>query len=71
MRGRSALSASELENARVERYGEGLLVTFDSGLLYDYDSDVVKPTARAPSRTAMHIMTMSAHSRGGGSSECS
>ena len=39
--------ASELENARVERYGEGLLVTFDSGLLYDYDSDVVKPTARA------------------------
>ena len=38
--------AGELENARIERYGEGLLVTFESGLLFDYDSDVVKPTAR-------------------------
>lgn len=39
--------AGDLENARVERYGEGLLITFESGLLYDFDSDVVKPTARA------------------------
>ena len=39
--------AGELENARIERYGEGLLVTFESGLLFDYDSDAVKPTARA------------------------
>jgi outer membrane protein OmpA-like peptidoglycan-associated protein len=37
---------SGLEGARVERYGEGLLVTFDSGLLYDFNSDVVKGEAR-------------------------
>jgi outer membrane protein OmpA-like peptidoglycan-associated protein len=32
--------------ARVERVGEGIEVTFESGLLYDFDSDAVKPTAR-------------------------
>ena len=41
--------ARELEqnipNARVERVGEGIQVTFASGLLYDFDSDRVKPTA--------------------------
>jgi hypothetical protein len=30
----------------VERYGEGLLITFDSGLLFDFDSDVVRGAAR-------------------------
>jgi len=43
--------AQELEQnikgARVERVGEGIQVTFESGLLYDFDSDVVKPDARA------------------------
>lgn len=34
-----------LEGARVERYGEGLLVTFESGLLYDFNSAVVKGEA--------------------------
>jgi outer membrane protein OmpA-like peptidoglycan-associated protein len=42
--------AKELEQdiagATVERVGEGIQVTFDSGLLYDFDSHVVKPTAR-------------------------
>ncbi len=41
--------AKELEQAIpgavVERVGEGIQVTFDSGLLYDFDSDRVKPTA--------------------------
>lgn len=41
--------AKELEqnipNARVERVGEGIQVTFASGLLYDFDSDRVKPAA--------------------------
>lgn len=36
----------EVPNAQVERVGEGILVTFDSGILYDYDSAVVKPAAR-------------------------
>jgi outer membrane protein OmpA-like peptidoglycan-associated protein len=42
--------AKELEQnikgAKVERVGEGIQVTFDSGLLYDFDSDVVKAEAR-------------------------
>jgi outer membrane protein OmpA-like peptidoglycan-associated protein len=38
--------SDELEDAQVERVGEGLLVTFESGLLFDYDSDVVKGAAR-------------------------
>jgi outer membrane protein OmpA-like peptidoglycan-associated protein len=37
--------ADDLENAKVERVGEGLLVTFDTGLLFDFDSDVVKGAA--------------------------
>jgi outer membrane protein OmpA-like peptidoglycan-associated protein len=32
--------------AVVERVGEGLEVTFDSGLLFDYDSDVLRPAAQ-------------------------
>jgi outer membrane protein OmpA-like peptidoglycan-associated protein len=38
--------ARELEGAQVERYGEGLLITFASGLLFDFDSDVVRGSAR-------------------------
>jgi len=42
--------ASELEQsikgAKVERVGEGIQVTFESGLLYDFDSDVVRPEAK-------------------------
>lgn len=36
-----------IPGARVERVGEGILVTFASGLLYDLNSDAVKPTAQA------------------------
>ncbi|MDB4882604.1 MAG: OmpA/MotB domain protein [Gemmatimonadetes bacterium] len=35
-----------IPGAIVERVGEGLQVTFESGLLFDYDSDVVRATAR-------------------------
>jgi len=42
--------AAELEqaipDANVERVGEGILVTFDSGILFDFDSATVKPVAR-------------------------
>ena len=42
--------AKELEQnipgAIVERVGEGIQVTFESGLLYDFNSDRVKPTAQ-------------------------
>ncbi len=36
-----------IAGARVERVGEGILVTFESGLLYDFNSSAVKPTAQA------------------------
>lgn len=35
-----------VEGATVVRVGEGIQVTFASGLLFDFDSDAVKPTAR-------------------------
>jgi len=35
-----------IPGATVERVGEGIQVTFASGLLYDFDSDAVKPAAR-------------------------
>lgn len=35
-----------VEGATVERVGEGIQVTFASGLLFDFDSDVVRPEAR-------------------------
>jgi len=51
--------AKELEQnikgATVERVGEGIKVTFASGLLYDYDSDVVRPEAR----TNLHELAVS------------
>ena len=35
----------EIPGAVVERVGEGIQVTFESGLLYDYNSDRIKPAA--------------------------
>jgi outer membrane protein OmpA-like peptidoglycan-associated protein len=35
-----------IKGATIERVGEGIQVTFASGLLYDFDSDVVRPDAK-------------------------
>jgi outer membrane protein OmpA-like peptidoglycan-associated protein len=37
----------ELDNAAVERVGEGIKITFDGGLLFDFDSAALRDTARA------------------------
>jgi outer membrane protein OmpA-like peptidoglycan-associated protein len=37
----------ELEGAQVERVGEGIQITFDSAILFGFDSAEVKPEARA------------------------
>jgi len=37
----------DLKNARVERVGEGIVVTFDSGILFDFDRAELKPQAKA------------------------
>src|SRR6476620_7123740 len=36
-----------IPGAKVERVGEGIEVTFDSGLLFDFDSDKIRPAAAA------------------------
>jgi outer membrane protein OmpA-like peptidoglycan-associated protein len=38
--------AMDIPGARVERVGEGIVVTFDSGLLFAYDSDAIQGNAR-------------------------
>ena len=43
--------AQGIPGAKVERVGEGIQVTFDSGLLYDYDSERVRADAAANLRT--------------------
>ena len=35
----------EIPGATVERVGEGIQITFASGLLYDFDSDAIRPEA--------------------------
>jgi outer membrane protein OmpA-like peptidoglycan-associated protein len=35
-----------VEGAKVERVGEGLVVTFESGILFDFDSAELRPEAR-------------------------
>jgi len=35
----------ELKDAEVQRIGEGIVVTFDSGLLFDFDSATLRPEA--------------------------
>ncbi len=37
--------AAELEGAEIERVGEGIQLTFASGLLYDFDSDAIRADA--------------------------
>ena len=37
---------ASVPGATVTRVGEGLVVTFDSGILFDFNSDALKPAAR-------------------------
>ena len=37
----------DLKNAKVERVGEGIKITFDSGILFDFDSYDLKPAAKS------------------------
>jgi outer membrane protein OmpA-like peptidoglycan-associated protein len=43
---RAAKMKREIPGATVERVGEGILVTFESGLMFDFDSDALRPTTR-------------------------
>jgi outer membrane protein OmpA-like peptidoglycan-associated protein len=37
----------DLEGAKVERVGEGILITFDSGILFDTESAALKPATKS------------------------
>jgi len=41
----------DIDGATVERVGEGILVTFDSGILFDFDSAELRPAARTNLRS--------------------
>lgn len=43
---RAETLAKELDDATIERVGEGILVTFDSGLLFGFDSSSLRGEAR-------------------------
>jgi outer membrane protein OmpA-like peptidoglycan-associated protein len=43
---KQAAELQKIKGAKVERVGEGIQVTFESGLLFDFDSDALRPTAR-------------------------
>lgn len=38
---------NDLKGAKVERVGEGIKITFDSGLMFDFDSYTLTPSTRA------------------------
>ena len=48
--------AADIPGARVERVGEGIVVTFDSGLLFAYDSDVIQGNARTNLTNLAHSL---------------
>ncbi len=37
----------DIENAKIERIGEGIKITFDSGILFEFDSSELQPVAKA------------------------
>ena len=46
----------ELDNAKIERVAEGIQITFDSGILFGFDSDQLKPEARDNLRTLLQSL---------------
>ncbi len=46
MNDRAETLAAELPNATIERVGEGILVTFDSGILFGFDSSNLRAQSR-------------------------
>ena len=46
MNDRAETLERELDNATIERVGEGILVTFDSGILFGFDSSTLRAQAR-------------------------
>ena len=43
---RAAEMRADIEGARIERIGEGIKITFDSGLLFDFDKSNLRPQSK-------------------------
>ncbi|MGB2697514.1 MAG: OmpA family protein [Candidatus Zixiibacteriota bacterium] len=43
---RAAEMRADMQGARIERIGEGIKITFDSGLLFDWDKSDLRPQAK-------------------------
>lgn len=53
---RAAEIDADLEGARIERIGEGIKITFDSGLLFDFDKSDLRPEARTNIQSLAKIL---------------
>lgn len=47
----------ELKNAKVERVGEGIKITFDSGILFDYDSSELRAASKTNIQELSDVLT--------------
>ncbi|HKP98505.1 MAG TPA: OmpA family protein [Fibrobacteria bacterium] len=46
----------DLKDAKVERVGEGIKITFNSGILFDVDSDKLRPEAKANLKNLAEVL---------------
>jgi outer membrane protein OmpA-like peptidoglycan-associated protein len=46
----------DIEGAKIERVGEGIKITFDSGILFEYDSSTLQPEAKTNIRKLAVIL---------------
>ena len=56
MNDRAETLQRELDNATIERVGEGILVTFDSGILFGFDSSALRAQARNNLGDLAHVL---------------
>ena len=46
----------DIKDARIERIGEGIKITFDSGILFDFDSSELQPEAKTNIESLVEIL---------------
>lgn len=47
---------ADMQNARIERIGEGIKITFDSGILFETDSYQLQPSARTNIESLVRVL---------------
>lgn len=46
----------DIENAKIERVGEGIKITFDSGILFPFDSSALQPAAKTNIESLVKVL---------------